>query len=112
MPSTFIFGCKFFIVFTISSLFWYIKPYLPKPVSIFICVLRVLPVFAISFAISALVFDPIVMIILLSTNSCISSFIDVQDIFKISMFLSYSLSSTASEFVATASMFIPLSIKN
>lgn len=68
------------MVSTIVLISLYINPYLPKPVSIFICALIFLSAFLLSlFTISAHSFEPIVSIMSLSISSCISDSILVEE---------------------------------
>ena len=103
----------FLIVSTIFSLWLYINPYLPNPVSIFKCALIFLFIFcAISSTAVPASFEPIDNMMLFFTSISMSFFTAVEDIINISSFIPASLSFSASSTVATAKKSIPLSIRN
>ena len=90
-PSIFMFFHAF-IACTIFSLLLYIKPYLPKPVSIFKCALAFVCNFcAISSTASPASFDPTVNIILFLINISISSSSKSLELSKIAIIKSASL---------------------
>ena len=112
MPSIFISESSV-IVSIIVFISLYKNPYLPNPVSIFMCALILLSVSLLKLlTILAHSSDPIVIIISLSTRAFKSSFMLVDDIISISSLIPSFLNCKASSTVATARVDIPLSIKN